>query len=255
MRLKISLALAWGVAFGLSIGFPAGWAISQFHAPSHPPHVEVRQEAPKEGAAHIVQEPEGWGAPLVILTGILCLVTGALAWYTRGLFKQTATLARDTHDASEAALKASTEATKLATREFISTHRPKLRVRKVTLYPLVDKAPVTVQYEIANVGGTEAVLTSATVTTEIRLRDVGAGRFTQETTIQPGATFLVRFDTSLNWRDNSYTSKYDLTIRGEVRYRDTNGLERRTEFERFPHIDTNQFVRAEKPDPDYEYED
>jgi hypothetical protein len=68
---------------------------------------------------------------------ILCIITSVLAWVTYGLFVATAALARDSKEASDKALAASTEATNLARDEFNATHRPELVVREVT-WEMVD---------------------------------------------------------------------------------------------------------------------
>jgi hypothetical protein len=87
------------------------------------------------GAGDIKQHETFWERlttdRVAVGTFILCFVTGVLAYVTYGLYRATTNLARDTRVASDAALLASTEATKLAAKEFLSTHRPKIRVRKV----------------------------------------------------------------------------------------------------------------------------
>jgi hypothetical protein len=180
---------------------------------------------------------------------ITALATIAIGFFTYILYKATNRQAQLTRDAIE-----------LGNREFSSTHRPKLRVRKVTLYQLVDGSSVTVQYEIVNIGDTDAILTFADANVGTRRgggNRLGSADYQGPRTIRPGETFLVRFDTSLVWQDSSIYSRLDLDIWGKVNYSDANKIERRTEFERFPERtgETNQFVRAEKPDPDYEYED
>jgi hypothetical protein len=234
-RALVLIAMAIGAT--LAIGLPLGWGFSQFHHSAQPLQAEAAKPPANTIAANIQKEPEEfWGKwidPVALGTFMLAI---AAFWTARIVLAQV----------------------RLARQEFLSTHRPKLRVRKVSLYPLVDGAPVTVQYEIANIGDTDAILTFADVKVGARSRNYfGKGGHMGSDLIQPGARLTVRFDTSLMWRGDPY-SRYDLTIWGEVNYRDASKIERRTEFERFPDMSsdaTNQYMRAKEPNPDYEYED
>jgi hypothetical protein len=96
----------WIVAliFGFAISLPLVWALSQFHPSSDAPHIESSNQAAKDGATYVIQQPEEWGSPLVIVSGVLCAITLGLACYTRGLFRETAKLARESNAASAKAL-------------------------------------------------------------------------------------------------------------------------------------------------------
>src|SRR5207249_3575502 len=52
----------------------------------------------------------------------------------------------------------------LANKEYISTNRPRLRVRSFRLEPLIPDKPITVRYEVVNVGGTRARIITHVIT-------------------------------------------------------------------------------------------
>ncbi len=153
-------------------------------------------------------------------------------------------------------------------REFVSTHRPKLRVRKVILHPLAINEPIKIQCEIANVGDTEAMFLRAEISIVVEKSPshglyptmpeapyMGAGSYAEPRTIRAGGHLLVAFTTSLSYLAEPRFARKGMTIRGAVRYKDAHGVERQTEFERVNVRGTNRFAREDMPDPDYEFED
>jgi hypothetical protein len=113
---KALVAIVWAAVFGLAIGLPLGWGFSQFHPPAIATHHESGSSDAKGSPTYVVKEYESYldkvVDPVAISTYVLCFVTGWLAWYTRGLFRETRKLARNTQQASAAALTASTDASK-----------------------------------------------------------------------------------------------------------------------------------------------
>jgi hypothetical protein len=97
---------------------------------------------------------------VAVWTLLLCVVTGVLAYVTYGLYSATVKLAGDTKTASDAALLASTEATKLAREEFIATHRPKIMVQSFTISDqgAVDRNAI-IDFWMANAGESAATIT------------------------------------------------------------------------------------------------
>jgi hypothetical protein len=94
--------------YGLAISLPLAGMFSSFNPSTNAPHIESSDESAKAAATYVIQQPESWGSPLVVVSGVLCVITLGLACYTRGLFRETAKLARDTREASTKALEAST---------------------------------------------------------------------------------------------------------------------------------------------------
>ena len=109
---------------------------------------------------------------LAVLTGILALFTGGLWWATYRLGKD----AKATSDRQAVEMQKSLA---LARKEFISTHRPKIRVRNIVIRrptPIHAAQPplfapgtlVSGQLYIANVGGTEAHITGIGCWVDVR---------------------------------------------------------------------------------------
>jgi hypothetical protein len=90
--------------FGLAIGLPFAFAFSQFHHSALPSHRDEGNHATEYVAIYRQMERENYLEkvidPLAISTFVLCVITGTLAWYTRGLFGATARLASDADKAS-----------------------------------------------------------------------------------------------------------------------------------------------------------
>jgi len=108
--LRRYLPLWIGMAiFGLAIGLPFGWGLSQFHHSS-----QISREAaqpPTQAQRSEAKHPEGFldktlDDPIAIFTFFLCMITGVLARYTYRLFRVTADVAREAKISSERQLRA-----------------------------------------------------------------------------------------------------------------------------------------------------
>lgn len=228
-----------------------------------------------------------WTAVVVGAVGILFVKRTLDA--TRDAVEQSA---RAT-DAAVDASKATREAVALSLRSFGLMHRPRLRVRNVTIPKLVVGEPITVEGEVANIGDTNALVFVTAVSVHVRrdksgiLRDkpepqhIGTASYSTEegrpiTHWAPaGGRTPFSLKTDLICLNESRFNIEGIVVRGTILYGGTypgdptdlilNGkthrsVERKTAFERFFTGDIRdgvpyRFVRAEKPDPEREYED
>src|SRR5712691_4649388 len=95
---------------------------------------EDSANTPAKGEEHWYREEKpGWKDPLVVVTAVLVIVTGAMAG---AIFKQV----------------------RLARSEFIATHRPKLRVFAFQLgdWDTPHDVPISVLFQAQNVGESDA---------------------------------------------------------------------------------------------------
>ncbi|MGB9113906.1 hypothetical protein [Bradyrhizobium sp.] len=166
----------------------------------------------------------------------------------------------------------------LARSEFISSHRPKIRIKHVWLVALGSDQPVTVDIVYANVGDTKAVISDIgmdfnVINTDARLPpDMTApGRpYVSYPECGLGTTVRTGNVSSLGRLNDERieairTGAKLLCCFGFVEYSDNGPLEtrkiRRTAFCRIfkpsaRAIDgMGRFVKSAEPDPDYEYED
>ncbi len=178
------------------------------------------------------------------------------------------------NSAAQETAEAARKSTGLAREEFISTHRPILRVRKVQVNKLEVGKKVVIQFDITNVGSTMATLVE--VFSRVDIPEAIPHPIYPSATLNPshgsyqdlrsdklgsGQTICLAPEMSLVW--DSGSPRYSiqlLTISGIIRYRDERRIERTTAFRRhyLPVVHTrppHRFVLAEKPDPDHEYED
>ncbi len=164
-----------------------------------------------------------------------------------------------------------TEALNVARAELISTHRPRIIMRRVFLRPLEIGRPPCVQYDLANIGGSTARIVqfdySIWVTGE-KLTDV-SGQFERAESQEDQHTLRAGEALQSNVKGKSDLTPDDIkTINrstgkaggagviflGVLAYLDENGIKRRTAFRR--HYDPSRdpsFSIYE--DPDYEYVD
>lgn len=170
---------------------------------------------------------------------------------------------------------AAQKATEIATREFVSTHRPRLRIRLLKIEKLVVGEPIVIQYEVVNIGDTKATIITNEVTLSIGYA-AGDGRESLDHTCQfhfadhilRGEAVVARKTMPLifnrrwikndkdyippNWGDDR------VRIIGVITYIDDNETIRRTGFYRICTQDINRF---RLPDfdaatlADHEYED
>lgn len=83
--------------------------------------------------------------------------------FTAGLVGFTGALWRST----DGLLRATNESIKIANQEFISTHRPRLIVRRVRLRRLVEGKKPIIEYRVVNIGESRANILEANYTTAI----------------------------------------------------------------------------------------
>lgn len=217
------------------------------------------------------------------------LVTATLIASAGATFAAVAA-ARGTIDAAQA----TRDSVDLARQEFSLTHRPRLRVRKVLIPPLVEGEPIAIQAEIVNVGNTTAILRLVAFRVETRPRTLGAAARWAESDnigaastrhnkdgkpvilmcfIRPGGTYVQRLTTNLRYRREAGCPPELMIVRGDIAYDDTflgspfdvrarmdfKPTERKTAFERFfarhERSGVIWFAKAKEPDPEFEYED
>jgi hypothetical protein len=193
-------------------------------------------------------------------TVLLAIFTGTLWWSTEKLWR------------------ASSRQLDLATAEFVSAHRPKLRIRNVILHsPLVAGEPLKIQCRIVNIGDTKTriarnefrvkvippVESGAPRKREpvIDAKEIGVGR------IVPAGGHLVLLATmdqapydpawQLTFGDQTFLvgGHARLSLWIVVAHTDDNGVTRETAAYREWNYPDRGFTLPAEPDPDYEYED
>ncbi len=153
------------------------------------------------------------------------------------------------------------EAIDLARQEFISTHRPHLKVRFVKMASPMPGAPLAISYEIVNVGQTNAeiVRNEKEIIVHVPgaiepIRFSGGGDLNKP--IPAGGRVLDSHSTGTpyrpEWNLTSPAGVY-VVFRGTIEYRDANGVNRRTAFD--THRDPHELSFHPTDNPDYQYED
>jgi hypothetical protein len=144
-------------------------------------------------------------------------------------------------------------ALELGNKEFISTHRPKLRVRRFHAH--IDEGSLSaISYVLVNVGGSAAHIKKLEITMMVPLqggKELLPELLPQEPrTLAGGESYLFIAKAAKliehGWRRN-------IEIKGIIDYADDAKVNRQTGFWRIRNPDTGRF--AAKDDPDYEYED
>jgi hypothetical protein len=147
---------------------------------------------------------------------------------------------------------------RLAREEFLSTHRPRIRVRRV----LVDKDRVS--YTIANVGDTPAHITGGVVRLTFRPREFGPPSLQPVEGVKiSGETLHAGGQLNFSLEDPETIAKFEfarpfphenqsgtLYLYGAIKYTDDVGAIRETGFCRL--FEREQFVRSDNPDLEYE---
>jgi hypothetical protein len=184
---------------------------------------------------------------------ITALATVIMAIFTGTLWWASAEQGRLTQQSIE-----------LATKEFIATHRPKLRIRLLAHKPFVIGKPIEFIFAIANVGDSSAMKVSYIVRfkmpstgrdiPEIKGRVNGRGEFVE---ITAGAQADINVVTDFVCPPQKFIgySGGRFTLRGLVSYLDANGVMRITSFDRVAKEDGQGGFRLHQPiDTDFEYE-
>lgn len=209
--------------------------------------------------------------------------TLAIAIFTGGLFIATVKLVRDAKHTSERQIAISSQQTTIlglqtdiATKahalermQFLANNRPRLRVREITVNPLVADNKVTATVVAANVGNSDATIIAVGVDIFPRLKNIGNSgtlnaaplprqdippiKIGQQVTFVVNSSTDITQDTIKRINGNSN----DLCFLGIIQYVDGNGEMRLTSFFRIYDSTRKRFVHAPMDD-DYaerEYED
>jgi hypothetical protein len=195
-------------------------------------------------------------------TAGLCVVTGLLAWFTYALYRTTAQLALETREASAAALKASTEATKLAREEFNATHRPEIVVHN--FQAAHDDDAVGASFTVVNKGTADALierlegiivpgasyLRPGIIPDDLNVAEytLASGQHREMTAIFGTAqdSEAVGFEIGFGG-----VPTFKLWCLGRITYRDQPGRRRQMGFCRS--YDSKRKIWTREPDSDYEY--
>jgi hypothetical protein len=187
--------------------------------------------------------------PDVFLGFMTALATGAIAWFTYSLRNSTNEQGRLTQQSID-----------LARQEYVSTHRPKLRVRHIRPR-LRHGEPISVHCTVVNIGETSARLDRYEVT--VATFPINGPKL-QESIILKGHD-LVGGQSEVFFTERGTSFTYDeswnldqphggpMFIRGILEYLDDNNVIRRTGFSRKYNPTTNSFSFVD--DPEFEYED
>jgi hypothetical protein len=218
---------------------------------------------------------------LAAYTRLLFVATGLLAVITAGLVIAGFLQVRDAKASIAAAVKSAGAAEKAAAAaesqtaiigdqndtlkkqhavgrlQFLAVHRPKLRVRLFRLRHLEVGKPVVVDYEVVNVGDTDACDVERQMAISVFMGaetpPIDGVSLPFDRPISPGETRLVSWKTAIihdrDWR------VFSIELTGRIAYRDGNGVPRRTAFDRRYTSDTDRFSPVDDPNHEYEYED
>ncbi|MGP0061466.1 MAG: hypothetical protein ACLPID_19520 [Beijerinckiaceae bacterium] len=190
------------------------------------------------------------GAVTAIATVFIGAFTGILVWVTN----RQARLTRDS--------------IKIANREFVSTHRPKIIVRNVSI-PLgyVVDHPISINFTYINIGDTPAKIDVVEAVVFLILKDSKIPRNMSLTCCNFKKRELFSGDSDMTSQSSAFILDYDhsfslqsgnrlLCIVGCIYYSDDNGVRRTTGFARSCDVtDTgNVFMGFNAVnDPEYEY--
>jgi hypothetical protein len=175
------------------------------------------------------------------------------------------------------------ESVNLARREFISSHRPKIRLKHIWLSSsdgatftgkIVAEEPITVRLDVVNFGDATAFLELINFITEVipegnelpqrpRYNQPGIKQFqTGNFPLESGVTFTLNASDGRVLSDQEIASYRNRSIKiyfvGTIQYRDETGLPRQTAFCRYLSFATGSgdFGHFKREDnPDYEYQD
>lgn len=156
---------------------------------------------------------------------------------------------------------------KLGRDEFNATHRPRLRLRTVTVSDLVPDKQVPARIEISNFGDGDAEIVSFGVDIFYRHANpeapvsYGAAPKPVSRTIMPGQQIILDVLGSNvlteNMILNLHMTDAALCLLGIIGYKDKNGTVRNTSFFRIYHTGYKKFMKAPESDQlsEWEYED
>jgi hypothetical protein len=200
-----------------------------------------------------------------IAAALTALATVAIARFTYTLQQSTGRLweaGEKQYELAKSSIDLTRKSIDLQTKEFISTHRPRLRVRRF-IPRLCDGSPVAVSFIVVNVGAgtahmkefgvaiglqtTGGVSYEPTVT-PMELLSLKGGEAALFISVAPECLYLDEWGITRNVQGPSFE------FRGEIEYADDNGLIRRTRFWRVRDLQ-GRMRKRDDPDSDHEYED
>lgn len=213
----------------------------------------------------------------LVFAGLTTLFTGALVGvgggqllmfyrqlgYMRDGMQETKTAAEAARDAANAAKEQATTARE----EFLATHRPRIGVRYMQLTKMQAGEPLEIQFNIVNVGGSQADIVQRGVEfmylqhrfsfagmPDFRRVDIERGKFVLTGGQNQG---LTETDTGVMDSvaiDAIRTGAVLLHVLGVISYADASGVVRRTGYFRRYDTSLRRFMPA-TDQPEYEYED
>lgn len=195
----------------------------------------------------------------VLATVVTACATAAIAWFTIRLAQATTIQAALTRAAVD-----------LGNKEFIATHRPRLRFRRAFNVRLVHGQRAQASLEIANVGDTDATIIAVGIDIFFRIHDPARPDHFSAVPQPWKGMALVKAGQEMRAEINGGAAltgadlaeildpevEGDLCLLGVVNYRDNNGTLRSTAFFRVYSDSGKRFVRASDTDEyaDLEYE-
>jgi hypothetical protein len=268
------------LCLALAIGVFDGQSLQQSSPAANNASAPERTDKQNDGHQNISKgmASDDW---LALFTLGLVVVGGIqvrLFWVQLRLIRESLNDAKLAADAAKEAADAAKTQTEIAQREFISSHRPKIRIKHVWLVALGSNQPVTVEIIYVNVGDAKAVISKIGMDFNV---------INPDAQLPPGMTAPERLyikypeiglGVSINTGNVVSAKPIDeeritairngtklLCCFGFMEYSDIGPEEtrkiRRTAFCRVykPSLRAidgmGRFIRPEKPDPDYEYED
>jgi hypothetical protein len=153
-------------------------------------------------------------------------------------------------------------------RSMVLQHRPRLVVRRVFLQPMEVGFPITVQYDVANTGGSAARIVqlerSLWIGSEGKFIDINGSQQRVEKlknahllkaseAFQGSVRGKVDLTESMISQINTTTATAGINLVGVIGYQDEIGIKRRTAFWRRydPLLEKPQFVTANDADAEY----
>lgn len=151
----------------------------------------------------------------------------------------------------------------LARQEFVASHRPKLRIRRITPNrPFLFGVPISIVIEVANIGDTQATIFEVGIDVYANGSDFDAAPRPQPSgpPVPAGKearmTTTVRQSLSKAQIDAIELGTLELRLLGVINYRDDNGTIRATSFARLYDRTLRRFIKVSEDDQeaDREYE-
>lgn len=194
----------------------------------------------------------------VISAVVSAIAAAVIAWFTVSLARATTGMLTATSEQS----RLTKESIELANKEFIASHRPRLRVRRIKAH-LQDDDPLRISYVVVNVGETRAAMERH----EVWLHVVPSG--TDERPLQEKILvetlqlergefhpFITTEKTDIKyntlWGIHPEGRGGTFQVRGIIEYNDDNGVMRRTAFLRTYDPKLGRFRPSDDPEEEYE---